>query len=229
MSARAMKWFNGEKRPASRPQDSAFKHRRGQDWTPERIERLETDEVRQLRTNADKLGIAEVVAACDAVLTGRPPAGRRGAAHAAPKQARALLSRQKAFQARGVYLQGAESGWCGVRTTDGEVVMTLWAPAIVRSDGGCSQCLWAPNIDGSRPWSDGPGGQARLRHCRLAQERGGAEGLLVHGTHFDGEAAEHNARSVYGVDLAHVVRFRVEQRGEEYWAVWGAKAPERAL
>jgi hypothetical protein len=206
---------------------SAFKPRRAQDWTPERIERLDTAEVRQLRENAERLGIAEVVAACDVVLGARPRALKRGAAAASPKRARPLLSRQKAFQARGIYLVGgAESGWCGVRKSDGAVVITLWARAVVSSDGVCSQLLWAPNVTDSRPWSDSAGGQARLEHCLLALERGGAEGLLVRGEHFDGEAAEHNARTVYGVEPDQVLQIRVEQRGDEYWAVWGAKATE---
>jgi hypothetical protein len=208
---------------------SAFKPRRGQDWTPERIERLDTAEVRQLRENADKLGVADVVAACDMVLGARPAAAKRVAPAATPKRARPLLSRQKAFQARGVYLDGAESGWCGVRKSDGAVVITLWAPAVVSGDGVCSQLLWSPNVADARPWSDSPGGKARLEHCRLALERGGAEGLLVQGDHFDGEAAEHNARTVYGVEPGQVLQIRIEQRGDEYWAVWGAKAAEAAL
>jgi hypothetical protein len=211
------------------PHRTAFKPRSSQDWTPERIERLDTSEVRQLRENAEKLGVADVVAACDAVLGARPAANRRTGAGAASKRSRSLVSRQKAFQGRGVYLADAESGWCGVRKDDGAVVITLWAQAVVSSDGGCSQLLWAPNVQGSRPWSDTAGGRERLRHCRLALERGSAEGLIVHGEHFDGDAAEHNARTVYGVEPGQVVNIKVEQRADEYWAVWGAKATERVL
>jgi hypothetical protein len=205
---------------------NAFRPQRSQDWTPERIERLDTAEVRQLRENADRLGIAEVVAACDVVLGGRPAASKRVGSAAAPKRARPFLSRHKAFQARGVYLEGVESGWCGVRKSDGAVVITVWGPAVVSRDGVCSQRLWAPNVANSRPWSDSPGGKARLEHCRLALERGGAEGLLVRGEHFEGENAEHNARTVYGVEPDQVLQIRVEARGDEYWAVWGAKATE---
>ena len=211
-------------------QNRAFKPARAQDWTAERIERLERPEVVQLRENAEKLGAATVVALCDAALAARPRAGgRRGGTAAVPKQARRFISRQKAFQARGVYLHDAESGWSGVRKSDEAVVMSLWAPAVVSGSEGCSQLLWAPNTDGSRPWADSKGGQERLRHCKLALSAGAAEGLLVHGEHFDGEAAEHNARTVYGVDPERVVQFKVEQRGEEYWAVWGATALERVL
>jgi hypothetical protein len=204
-----------------------FKTGRAQDWTPERIERLATPEVQQLRENAERLGSEAVVAMCDAALQTRPKSGRRGAAPALPKNARHLVSRSKAFQARGVYLPEADSSWSGVRKSDGTVVMSLWAPAIVSEKGGCSQLLWAPNVNGSRPWSDTPGGRERLEHCRLALQRGGAEGLLVHGQCLDGEVAEHNARSVHGADPERVVLFKVEQRGAEYWAVWGAKNGEQ--
>lgn len=213
-----------------RMQKMAFKPARGQDWTPERIERLETPDVRQLRENAEKLGATEVVALCDAALSARPrTASARGRASPLPKRARSLMSRQKAFQVRGVVLHDGDSGWSGVRSADGVVLMSLWSPAIISSEGGCSQLLWAPNVDGSRPWSDTAAGQERLKHCKLALERGGGEGILVYGTQFDGEAAEHNARSVYGADPECVIQFKVEQRGAEYWAVWGAKAVERAL
>jgi hypothetical protein len=205
--------------------NSAFKSTRGQDWTAERIERLGTPDVRQLRENAEKLGAAVVVALCDAELKARPKgATTRAASPAARKLARRLISRSKAFQARGVYLPAGESGWCGVRKSDGAVVMSLWGPAIVSTDGGCSQLLWAPNVDGARPWSDTRGGQERLKHCKLALESGAGEGVIVYGEQFDGECAEHNARTVYGADPECVIHFQVEQRGAEYWAVWGAKA-----
>lgn len=209
---------------------TAFKPRRGSDWTSERIERLGTPDVQQLRANAERLGETEVVALCDAALQSRPKgAAKRGAAAALPKGARHLISRSKAFQARGVYLPDTDSSWSGVRKSDGAVVMSLWAPAVISSEGGCSQLLWGPNVGGSQPWSDSAAGKERLKHCRLALERGGAEGILVYGEHSSGVPGEHNARSVYGADPERVVPFQVEQRGEEYWAVWGAKAVERPL
>jgi hypothetical protein len=214
---------------AMHPGNSAFKSTRGQDWTAERIERLGTPDVRQLRENAEKLGANMVVALCDAALKARPKAATARAV-SARKLARRLISRSKAFQARGVYLPPAgDSGWCGVRKSDGAIVMSLWGPAVVSTDGSCSQLLWAPNVDGARPWSDTRGGQERLKHCKLALERGTAEGLLVYGEQFDGECAEHNARSVYGADPECVIHFQVEQRGAEYWAMWGAKVLERPL
>ena len=206
-------------------QDIVFKPARGRDWTRERVERLETAEVQQLRENAEKLGAGAVVALCDATLGARPNgvSRRLSAAPALPKQSRHLISRRAAFQARGVFGADVHTGWSGVRKADGVVVMTLWAAAVRLSAGACSQLLWTPNVDGSRPWSDTPAGRERLRHCQLALERGGAEGMLVYGEHFDGEGAEHNARTIYGVDPEHVVHFQIEKRGPAYWATWGTK------
>jgi hypothetical protein len=204
-----------------------FKRTRGQDWTAERIERLETHDVRQLRENAHHLGESEVVALCDAILRTRPRETSRRASLAS-KRSRNLISRHKAFEARGVFLPHADSGWSGVRPADGAVLMTLWAPAIVESARGCNVLLWGPNEGGSRPWSDSAAGRTRLKNCKLALERGGGEGILVYGEHFEGEAAEHNARSVYGADPERLIHFKVEQRGAEYWAVWGARALEPA-
>jgi hypothetical protein len=208
----------------------AFKPRRGQDWTPERIERLGTPELRQLRENAEKLGATSVVELCDTALKARPKSGaKRGSAGSLPKRARHLISRSKAFQARGIYLPELDSSWSGERKSDGVVVMSLWAPAVVSEEGTCSQLLWGPNLDGSRPWSESAAGKERLKHCKLALERGGGEGLLVYGENFDGDPTEHNARTVHGADPERVVPFKVEQRGAEYWAVWGAKAVEQPL
>lgn len=213
-----------------RMQKMAFKPGRGEDWTAERVERLSTADLQQLRENAEKLGVTSVVELCDAALSGRPRTGAgRARASALPKRARNLISRHKAFQARGVFLRDGDSAWSGVRSADGVVVMSIWAPAIVSNDGSCCQLLWAPGDAGAGRWPDTAGGQERLKHCKLALERGGGEGILVYGEHFDGESAEHNARSVYGADPERVIRFKVEQRGAEYWAVWGAKAVERAL
>jgi hypothetical protein len=210
--------------------NTAFRTARGRDWTPERLERLDNAELLQLRDNAEKLGATEVVALCDAALEARPKAvSRRADAPAIARKARNLISRRAAFQARGVFVAEADTGWSGIRKSDGMVVMTLWAAAIRVIEGRCCQLLWAPNIDGARPWSETAAGKERLKHCELALERGGAEGLLVYGEQFDGEAAEHNARSVYGVDPERVVRFTVEKHGAEYWAVWGAKVEARPL
>jgi len=209
---------------------NVFKPTRAPDWTRERIDQLSKQEIEQLRDNAERLGVSAVAALCDEALKARPwVAAKRRSAAGAPTQARHLISRRKAFEARGVYLQDTRGSWSGVRKSDGAVVMTLWAGAVQSGDGGCSHLLWAPNVDGSRPWSDMAAGKERLEHCRLALERGGAEGLLVYGEGLDGHLPEDKARSVRGVDPETVVHFRVEQRGDEYWAVWGKKADAAPL
>jgi hypothetical protein len=56
-------------------------------------------------------------------------------------------------------------------------------------------------------------------------EQGQAEGLLVYGERLDGYLPEERACAVHGVDPETVVLFRIELRGEEFWATWGRKAP----
>lgn len=204
----------------------AFKSRQSSAWTQERIEPLSTDEIESLRANAQALGEEEIVARCDATLRERPKRrGTSGLAASKAARARRLISRAKALEARGVLLQDPRGSWSGVRKSDGAVVMTLWADAIESAHGACAYLLWAPNVAGSRPWSDAAAGKERLEHCRLAMKSGNAEGLLVYGERLDGHLPEEKARSVHGVDPDTIVRFRVEQRGDEYWAVWGKKSP----
>jgi len=190
-------------------------------WTAERIDKLAREEIQQLAANARTLGALEVAALCDAALAARPKG--RGASAAGGAKRRHLVSRSKAFEARGVYLQDARTSWGGVRKSDGTVVLTLWADAVKSRDGGCAYLLWAPNVDGAHPWSDSAGGRERLEHCRLALAGAAAEALLVFGERLEGHAPEEKARSVHGVDPQAVVRFTVEKQGEEYWAVWGKK------
>ena len=125
---------------------------------------------------------------------------------------------------RGVQLDAGMSSWGGVRKSDGVVVFSLWADDVRSERGGCSYLLWAPNRAGSRAWSDMPGGKERLEHCKLALEKGEAEGFLVHGVRREGVLPQERARSVAGADPAIVIRFQVGQRGPEYWAVWGSAA-----
>ena len=133
------------------PLDTAFKRSPEHDWTPERIAKLGTDDIRQLRTNAESLGASEIVELCEEALKARPKArSKRGSAGNPPKHARHLISRDKAFQARGAFLRDSGRSWSAVRKSDGAVVMSLWAAAVVTSGGTCSQLLWAPNQDGSR-------------------------------------------------------------------------------
>lgn len=199
--------------------------RRTVDWTKERIAQLSKQEIEQLRINAATLGEDSVAALCSEVL-GEPRKQRGRAAKAgaaAPVKRRRLVSRRKAFEARGVMLNDARTSWSGVRKSDGAVVISLWADAVGSADGSCSYLLWAPNVSGSRPWSDQPGGKERLEHCKLVLNGGRAEGVLVYGETLEGYLPEERARSVHGVDPEVVLQLEVERRGEEYWAVWGRK------
>ncbi len=209
------------------PAKTVFKPDRQHDWSAERIEKLSTEEIGHLRQNAEALGVAEVAALCNEALAKRPRNGAKRAAPPALKHGRRLVSRTKALQARGVHLAEGAQSWSGLRKSDGAVVMCLWAAEVVSDEGGCAQLLWAPNTDGSRAWSSTPAGSERKAHCKLALEQGGAEGLLVYGERLEGHIAEDKVRSVHGADPEVVVHFKVEQRGEEFWAVWGRKATGR--
>ena len=192
-------------------------------WTPESVGRLCGEDLQHLRENALQLGAAEVIALCDAALAGRQTAAPPKPSRTAQEKAN-LVSRRTAFQTRGVNLREGMSSWGGVRGSDGAVVLSLWAQDIRRENGGCSYLLWAPNLAGSRPWSDTRAGKERLEHCKLALERGGAEGLLVHGVRQEGSLPEERASTIRGVDRDVVIAFQVVQRGAEYWAVWGRAA-----
>lgn len=204
---------------------AAFKRGRAEDWTRERIERLGKQEIQQLQDNATRLGEAELAVLCGTVLKTLPRSGA-AASSAARKPAaggKRLVSRAKAFETRGVRLLDPRTSWSGTRQTDGTVVMALWTSGIESRDGGCSYLLWAPNVDGSRPWSDLSAGKERKQHCEAAIEQGGAEGLLAYGERLEGHQPEEKARSVHGIDPEATFRFQVEKRGAEYWAVWGKK------
>ena len=203
----------------------AFRGGRAAAWTPERISQLSVQDIKQLRDNAARLKETALVALCDEALaqssaTAGSRAGRKGRG---TTQARRLVARRSAFEARGVWLQDARSSWGGLRKSDGAVVFALWAEAIESGNDGCRYLLWAPNVDGSRPWSDQPGGRERLEHCRRALENGAAEGLLVYGERCAGHIPEDKAYTVLGADPETVLQFAVEKRGEEYWAIWGRK------
>ena len=194
------------------------------EWTRERVDSLRKPEIEQLRANAGRLGEGEVVALCEEALRSFPKGGARGAKPTRhPKRPRRLISRARAFEARGVLLHDARLSWGGVRKSDGAVVLGVWADAIESADGGCRYLLWAPNADGARPWSDKAAGKERLEHCKLAVAATLVEGLLVYGERLEGYVPEDRARSVHGVDPETVVPLKVEQRGAEYWAVWGRK------
>jgi hypothetical protein len=191
------------------------------DWTAERIAKLDKQEIEQLKANALERGQQEVAELCDAAL--QDGVKRRHAAPTKGAKGRRLISRSAAFEARGVFLENPRSSWGGVRKSDGAVVLGLWSDLVKSRDGGCGYLLWAPNTDGAHPWYDSRAGQERLKHCQMAMQGAAAEGLLVFGDALDGHAPEEKARSVHGVDPQTVVRFTVEKRGEQYWAIWGKR------
>ena len=208
-----------------KPPAGAFKTQRTSDWTRERLDQLSRQELLNLQANALGLGETGLAALCDELLRARPRRGpTSNGAVLRIKGHHKLLPRGKAFGARGVWLLDARTSWSGVRKADGTVVIALWQAAVQTVDGGCACLLWAPNIDGGRPWSDSAAGRERLEHCKLALQRGAAEGLLVHGEPLEGRLPEDRARTVLGIDAETVVHFQVELRGAEYWACWGKKA-----
>lgn len=195
------------------------------DWTFERIAQLSVQDIKRLRENAERLHEAGVAALCsEALRTSSPRRRSHARTSSSPRIKARLIARANAFETRGVWLQDRRTSWSGVRKSDGTVVMALWADSIHSARGECSCLLWAPNLDGSRPWSDQPAGKERLEHCRRAMEQGQAEGLLVYGEQLDGYIPEDRACTVHGVDPEIVVLFRVEMRGAEFWATWGRKA-----
>jgi hypothetical protein len=196
-------------------------------WTRERLERLGRQELLQLAANAERLAEPELAVLCAQVLKQRGTRGTAAAVAASAKRRAKLVPRTRAFQARGVWLQTERTSWSGIRKSDGEVVFGVWADAIDSKSGTCELLLWAPNVDGTRPWSDTEAGLERLAHCKAALERGSAEGLMIHGEALDGHLPEDKARSVHGVDPEIVLRFRIEKRGAEYWAAWGKSAERR--
>jgi hypothetical protein len=201
---------------------NTFKRGNADEWTRERLLALSAKDIKQLRENAQRLNEEGLVALCSEVLKLQP----RGAVKAQGKgspltRARKLIPRTRAFEAQGIFLQDQRTSWGGVRKSDGGVVMALWAEAIESRDGACSYLLWAPNVEGSRPWSDMAGGLERLAHCKRALERGSAQGLLVYGRRLQGRIPEDKASAVHGVDAETLIAFEVQQRGAEFWAVWG--------
>ena len=193
-------------------------------WTIERITRLARGEVTQLRSNAAGLGNAQVVALCDQALLKVLKDSEAGGELARRLKASGvrLATRRNAFETRGVTLHELSS-WGGVRSSDGMVVFSIWKEAIQSDTGLCSYLLWAPNQQGSRPWSDKPAGKERLEHCRQACARGSAEALFVYGETLDGHLPEDKAKTISGVDAAVVLQVAVVLRGREYWAVWGGR------
>ncbi len=189
-------------------------------WSKEQIGKLTTPELRALLENAERLKEPEVAALCNELLDARPRGHAVVRRQKQPGEARRLVSRRKAFEMHGVSLHNRVWSRSGVRAADGAVVLTVRADQIQKTEGANNCLLWAPNIAASRPWSDTPGGKEELEHCRLALERGAAEGLLTYGKRAAGAAPEDNGTSTDRVNAETVLSLRVEKRGEEYWATW---------
>jgi hypothetical protein len=209
----------------------SFKRGNAEEWTVARIAELSVQEIKHLRDNAERLNEPSLVERCRAALQqARSHRGQQAQRKsAAPAKVRRLIARVKAFEARGVSLQDTRSSWSGVRPADGKVVMALWADAIQTAGGRCRYLLWAPNIDGSRPWSEKPAGKERLEHCKRALELGSAEGLVVYGQGLAAHLPEDKAYAIHGVDAEIVLTLEVEQVGAEFWAKWGKKAAASAI
>jgi hypothetical protein len=196
-------------------------------WNSESVGSLSVEELRQLRENAVRLGAGEVAGLCDSALAAHGPKASSGVS--SRRENSKLVPRRSAFRMLGVHLNAGMSSWGGVRQSDGIVVLSLWADDVRSENGGCSCLLWAPNNKaGSRPWSDTPAGKERLEHCKLAVQKGEAEGFLVHGVRLKDVLPEERAHSVDGADPAVVIQFQVVQRGAEYWALWGSVAAAAA-
>jgi len=200
----------------------AFRNSRAVTWTRERVEQLAKQEIVNLQANAERLAETELVALCAEVLRQRPLRDpTSNGAGSRSKSRTHLVSRSQAFALRDAWPMDPRTSWSAVRKSDGMVVMAIWAKSVQSRDGGCGCLLWAPNGAGARPWSDTPAGRERREHCKLALEHGCAEGLLVHGESLEGRLPEDRARTVLGIDPKTTITFKVELRGNEYWARWG--------
>jgi len=181
-------------------------------WSKDQLSALSTPELETLVMNAERLKETEVAALCKELLAGRPGSRR-------------LVTRARAFEMHGV--SASSRAWsCGGLRKDGAVMLALAAEEVREVGGARSYLLWAPNVAGSRPWSDTPGGRERLEHCRIALERGAAEGLLMYGKRTAGAAPKDDGARGRQADAATVLSLRVEKRGEEYWA--SCVAPDAA-
>src|SRR5712664_4473772 len=161
----------------------------------------------------------EIAALCKELLDARPRGHAPVRRHKQAGEPRRVVTRGKAFEMNGVSL-GNRVWSCGGVRTDGAVLLSMRAEDVQKAEGANSCLLWAPNIADSRPWSDSPGGKERLEHCRIALERGAAEGLLIYGKRAAGAPPEDKLPRADRVDAETVLNLRVEKRGDEYWASW---------
>ena len=188
-------------------------------WNRERIDKLTTPELRALLVNAERLKEADVVALCNELLDARPR-GRPPARRDKHSGVRRGITRGKAFEKHGVIPVNRVWSRGGIRTDnagDGTVVFVLRADEVQKTEGADSYLLWAPNVGNSHPWSDTPGGKERLEHCRIALERGAAEGLLSYAKPVAGAPPKDNGAPDL-VDAGQLLQLSIEKRGDEYWA-----------
>jgi hypothetical protein len=193
-------------------------------WSKERIAKLTTLELRALLVNAERLQETEVAALCNELLDARPrgrPPVRRDKRSG---EGRRLITRGKAFEKQGVVPANRVWSRGGVRA-DGTVVLAIRAEDVQKTKGVDSYLLWAPNIRNSHPWSDTPGGQERLEHCRIALERGVAQGLLMYGKPVAGVPPKSSGAGDDRVDAGRVLSLSIEKRGKEYWATCAPQKP----
>ena len=185
-------------------------------WSREQIDRFSTPEVRALLANAERLKETEVAGLCNEILDSRPRGHPPAQRSARTSPGLRLVSRAKAFEARGV--RPASRLWSrGAIRADDMVVLMLRSETAEKAGGAQRYLLWAPNVGASHPWSDTAGGQERLQHCRIALERGAAEGLLTYGKRAAGAAQGDTGATRELIDAETVLALRVEKRGEEYW------------
>jgi hypothetical protein len=193
-------------------------------WTKSKVEGLKTADVQQLRANALARGNSDIVELCDEVLRDRPKLRvRKKAERQHELDGRPLVSRGKAFEMRGVKLRNPRWSWGGVRATDGSIVLTVWANDIEKAGHQRSYMLYGPTRGGDRLWADTLGGKERLQQCRAALSRGEAEGILIYGERRGHDLPADEPSKVTGADPYTILRFQIEKRGDEYWAVWGGK------
>lgn len=112
--------------------------------------------------------------------------------------------RARFFHSHGVTIESQARSRSGVREEDGMVVFAMPAERVSMDAWGCSCLLWA----GSKQSGHEALSVETLRHCRLAQQHGVAEGFLL-----DRDQAPMERQDLLGL--------RVVKVGTEYWARWG--------
>lgn len=193
----------------------------GTDWTQEKIEKVTPGEIRTLAKNARALGAGAIADLCDEVLRTKLKAGvSRASAPGKQREPRKLVSRKKAMEMSGVTLRNPRWSCGALRASDGMAVLTIWHDEIGETPTGNVTRLWGPNIDGSRPWADKPGGREREEQCKVAAAMGQGEGVVIYGERRGRDLPLDQASKVTGADPHRVIRFRVEMRGDDYWAIW---------